>query len=259
MTSGLHYLIVVLALVIASCSTPGLPERDGARALPDTFVDPEQLLGRLQQMNSGLSNFKGLGSLSLSRSGVLHLKDRVAWVGSPPLCLRVAVMSAGRPFLKLAANGSWLYVQDPRSKQTMHRRLLARDANLKWIATVPIRTSEFLAFLSGRVPDIDGRAIWLSESTTERRILALKQWWWTAMKVYVRQEGSVPYMVEAYDWMGGMRYRVALEAYKVVDEYYIPTQISISNGRDAKLLLTIDRYHPNVDVSPSMFVLTFDD
>jgi len=259
MRIGLVFFLVPLPFLFISCSSFSgllrLPSHlDSLQAIPT--ADAEGLLSELRQTSSDLQSFKGIGSISLRYHGTLRMKERIAWIGAGPACFRIAVLSAGHPVMKLAGDGTWLYYHDLRDPDGSIRKVPSRDPDLKRLMPVSIKASDFLAFLSGGIPVCKHQSVDLfREPTSGHHVLVLRRWWRVVEKIYLDSGTSEPRRVETFDWSGRLRYRANLSRTKAAAGYRIPTAFRISNGEDAELVVSVDRYWPNAPVSPAMFTM----
>lgn len=258
MNSGFHYLLLLLFLVSASCSTPlGRISQPGIGSIPlDAAIRAQDLVRKLKQTNMNLDTFKGIGSISIRRNGMIQLRERIAWVGTTPSQLRVVILAAGHPIVKLAGDGTWLYIDDRRSSPNNIRKIPAHDANLKWLIPISLRVSDLLSLLAGRISiDNHHSAYLIPDVTSGGNILVLKKWWWIVQKIYLDRDGLYPKQMDLFNWSGSLRYRVRMVRTRQLGNYRIPLEMEISNSKDTVLLLDVDRYWPNVPVSTTMFQL----
>jgi len=262
MKGGPYCLLFLLFFLCTSCSTTrGVIARPSTDHKPlDTGIDARDIVLELKQTNKNLDTFKGIGSFSLRHEGAVRLKERIAWIGAAPVRLRAVILASGHPVLKLASDGKWLYIHDLRDPLNTIRKLPTRDPNLKRLIPIPIRSSDLLTLLSGRIPLCDHHSLSLTpDPSSDGHILFLKKWWWVVEKIYLDKNASNPNQVEVFNFSGSLRYRARLASPEKVGEYRIPMKIEISDAENTNLAITVDRYWPNVSVSSAMFVLNASD
>ena len=73
------------------------------------LAEAKHLLQTLENTNSSLRNFKGIGKIKVWRNARVQFDERVAWLGSDPLKIRIEVLISGFPAVKLASDGQWFY------------------------------------------------------------------------------------------------------------------------------------------------------
>jgi outer membrane lipoprotein-sorting protein len=252
-TAVIHLKLVAVFLTVAAlaaCSavTGGLKEPDTALAL-DTVE-------RLKRVNRTLTSFKGIGKIRIRSSDRAPVNERVAWVGSAPEKLRIAVVSAGRPVLTIAADGRHLYVVDPNDPRNTFTKISTQDADLQRLLTIPLKSSDVVTVLSGRVPiAAHGSASLVRDTDGSGNILVLRRWWRVVEKIFLDDSLEEVQTVEMYDLGGGLRYRVNFRRMQEVDGYRVPRRLEINREDGSSLRLDIERYFAGVAVTPELFVI----
>ena len=248
-------LVFITATFFAGCA--GL----GTKPTPAEYeaaVRGRVVLAMLKNQNSGLENFKGIGRIKIWRQGQLEINERLAWIGSRPDRLSIAVLVSGFAAIKMAADGKWFYYYEARSNPPVYKKIRAGDASLKRIIAVEIKTSDILTLLAGRVPLRDHRQALLVDEGSEYKgsVLVLKQrWLGTIEKIYLDENRSQMQAVEFFDRSGNLTYRVRFDRMQVIKGYRVPSRLVITNGEDTQVAIDIYRYQADIDVTPSMFVL----
>ena len=227
---------------------------------PDKGFEAQNLLDKLQQQNSSLISFKGIGNITLQRSGIIYINERMAWISARPLRFSIVILVSGHPVLKLSGDGKWLFYHNPYDKENAYRKLRSNNPILKQLIPVPLKASDFIALMAGCIPIPTHHSVELvSGLNGGDDMLVLKKWWRIRQKIYLDQHGKYPYKMEVFDGKGVLSYGVQLEQIETVDGYTIPMKLTIhtnEKGEPVTCQLVIDRYWPNVSVSSSTFVLS---
>lgn len=254
---AIRLFVLTAAIAIGGCaqisgnqpSSPDLPSpADRAAA---------NIVTELALVNQSLKSFSGLGKLTVKRKGQPILKERVAWAGAVPDKLSLVVFISGFPTLRFASDGKWFYLIEPRDNGSVYRRIPASDSSLAQIIGIEISFEEVIALLRGRVPLTDYKTLrWTPGPETPGDELALRKWWGFQQKVWLQAGGGRPLSMERYDRSGQTNYRVVFDEPIKNESYQVPQRLQIFGGDEAEFSLEIDRYVPNPEVSPDMFVLT---
>ncbi|MGA9236916.1 MAG: hypothetical protein WBV91_18980, partial [Desulfobacterales bacterium] len=105
-----HLLFAAAAcfvLVLSACSAVNrLPPEERSTAQ----LEAQAVLEQLALTNASLSSFKGLGGIKLWGPDRPSLSERVAWIVSAPEKLGLVVLAAGRPVVRVAADGQFIYM-----------------------------------------------------------------------------------------------------------------------------------------------------
>ena len=253
MRPGFCVYIIVAVFFFSACShfpgkTPAIP----------TDSDTQALLDALSNKNNDLRTFKGVGKITLWNKGKIHLSERVAWVGSTPLSFRVEVLFSGRPLIKIASDGEWLYFHNAQSAQHPYGRIsLSRD-NMERILQIPIKPAEFMALLTGRVPLVEHDFASLEKHTGgEGYVLELKKKWQGVVeRIYLDRSKATVRMVELFDDSGFLIYRATFDGFKRYNGSEIPSRMVVSTESRRRFRLDISRYQTDIAVNEALFVLT---
>ncbi|MGD9302525.1 MAG: DUF4292 domain-containing protein [Desulfobacterales bacterium] len=246
-------------LLIAGCGSLGAsvsrqPE-DSLEAA--ARAEAQMVISILNSQNHGLKNFKGLGKITVRQNQATRVDERIAWIASETAKLNIAVLVGGHPAIKMASDGKWFYYYEAREGRPFYKKVPASDANLKRVITIPIKTSDIIALLAGRVPLREHHsAILESAASGQGYVLVLKRrWWGVTEKIYLDETKSRVHQTEFYNRSGSLVYLARFDEMQTVKGYRVPALVSITDGDGIELKLVIYRYWADVDVSESMFVL----
>ncbi len=261
MKTGLFCILFAVSPVFFyACST--LSERAVGPCIdphsPGRSCEIQELLSVLEKRNSALRAFKAVGRLTLWQKGAIETRQRAAWIGAAPGNLRMVILASGRPVVKLASNGKWLYYHDLHRSPSVFKKIRVTNGRLKRLVPVPIRADDLLSLLAGRIPVHSYHSARLiRRSANGDDVLVLRKWWRTCERIYFAKDTTIPRRVEVFDLGGSLLYRAHLDRIQGIDGFDIPMDLTISDGENqAGIRLVVDRYWPNISVTESMFALT---
>lgn len=245
---------MIASLFFSSCS--GFIGRYPQKAFDAKEIEARNLLLELNNINEKLTTFKGIGRIKLSDKGTTR-RVRSAWIGSATGKLRIEVLGvSGRPVASLASDGRWIYFNLHYRQRYFKER--ATNASLKNIISLPVKSSDVIALLAGRVPvrEHDYATVEKNKSG-EGYVLILKKGWGGRVleKIYLDKTKKVANMLEIYSITGSLVFRAGFNKMQTINGYRVPLNLVISNDNDVNFQLFIEKYWAEVPVSPSMFVL----
>ena len=250
-------LAFMIACLLSSCAAIR-PTRDLTITPVERTAQVRDLLSTLEIQNEALVNFKGIGNITIRQNGLTQFDQRVAWIGEKPVKFSIAVLISGYPAVKLAADGRWLYYLEVQGQETQFRKIATSDPDLKRLILIPISISDIIALLSGRIPlpEFDSVEFIQEISDQQFALVLTDSWWGIQQKIFYDATLSRIQRVEVYHRSGSLRYRAEVESTQQVDGFEVPRRLRLSNDDGTDFLLDIHRYWVNVEVPPSVFVLT---
>jgi hypothetical protein len=223
---------------------------------PVTAAEALSMIAKLQQANSALKTFKGVGRLTVRQEGKVQVDERMAWVGAPPLKLSVVLFAASFPALRMAGDGEWFYYQDGQEPGAPVKRVRARDPDFKRILSIPIQASEIIALMSGKMPIKEhNRATIQPLASGKGYALLLMDGRSVRQKIFFDETKSETRQTEVYDSWGKLVFQANFLEMQVVSGYRVPSRLVISRGQDATVQVLVEKYWADVPVTPEMFVL----
>ncbi|MDY6791235.1 MAG: hypothetical protein SWH54_08205 [Thermodesulfobacteriota bacterium] len=250
----LIFSLAAACLLFSSCTslTVSIPEKSADQ------VEAANLLSSLNTKNQNLKTFKGIGSIRLWQNDNPGIHERVAWAGANPASLRIVVLASRHPVIKLSTDGSFLYYLDLTTHPPFFKKIRSTDASLDRLVSIPIRSSDVVSLLSGRIPIYKHTSADLIKNKSEKGyILVLKKrWQGTVEKIYLEENKSDIQAIEIFKPAGSLKYRAAFKTMQHIKGYQVPLKLVISNNDGSGFMLDIERYLADVEVSPSMFVLS---
>jgi hypothetical protein len=216
-----------------------------------------KLLLVLDKINDDLNTFKGVGKIRLWNKEYTQIAERVLWVGAEPSSLSIVVLISGHPGPRLSTDGKYLYYLDLQNNKDPFKKIRASDPSLEKILSLPVKSSDIIELLRGRVPLYGySSAVLLPGLSGNDDVLVLgKKWRGVIEKVYLTGDKKRAWKIEVYKGKGRLRYRAEFKNMLEIQGYRVPVRLDISNDKGDGFSLEIDRYRANVSVSPSVFVL----
>jgi hypothetical protein len=258
MTSVLTRGLVVAAIAcvatsMSACSTLNRLPPDQRYAAQR---DADSVLQKISHTNSNLTSFKGIGRIHLRDAGQPNLSERVVWIGSLPDKLALVVLVAGRPVVKVAADGHHLYAVDLQDPKGSYRKIRTSDPRLDRLIRIPATVGDIATVLSGRTPIREhSRAFIQRAESSEEVILVLENWWSVVQKVYLNVDRQTVLRFEIFGTNGTLLYRGEIAETQVVQGYRVPLRLRFSTDTGTALQLDIERYMVDVPITPAMFTL----
>lgn len=255
----LFTLIVILfcssSCGMIQCIIPGKSfDRKKIAELPGNFIEAENLLAKLKSKNGRLKTFKGLGTLKICNKDVCQTA-RVAWICSVPEKIRIEVIGpAGRPAATIASDGKTIYTLS-HSDQGFYKKR-TRNPNLKKIISIPLKLTDIILLLAGRVPVIKYRKASIGQDLSAGYVLSLEnRKSKTGEKIYFGVNKKRVRRVEFFDKKGTIVYRAEFKYFHSIEAYEIPFAILITDDDEVFIDLIIDRYWADVSVDESVYQL----
>ena len=247
--SGLGIIVALLWVVVLT--GPGcapLEFQVGER----TNTSAEDTIKRIQTVNAQILTSKGTGELTLTR-GFRREKYKIAWAAQSPNRLRMTLLMSGHPVETIASTGQWVSFVSHTGAHKPHSAV-SSDPNLDPYINIPLRLSELVSLLLGKVP--------------ERPF----DWAWTLPEkpniVFASQSFSSKIQEFLTDNAGKLtRYRVVDKQMNIVfgiwysqfftrDNFTVPGLITIKDGQQRALEISLKNFMPNIPIKESVFRLT---
>jgi hypothetical protein len=223
---------------------------------PGTEIDPVSVLAVLEQINSGLTSFKGIGKIKIWRPGGLQ-STRIVWAGDKTEKLRLEILGiGGRPFSSIVYDGSCLSVSLHSEGRFYQKQ--TRQADLRHLISLPLTVQDTHTILAGRVPLLEHATLSMERDPSgNQRILILRKGWFSKRtgKIYLREDMKTVWKYELFQGGDTLLYRVEFLSRKQYGAYKIPDVLVFSNDLQTRLQIDVDNIWPDVKLSPSVFIL----
>jgi len=212
-------------------------------------------ISAIQKRNNSLMTFKGLGKIDLTNNGK-SLSARAAWMGSYPNQLRFEIIGiGGQPVISFSFNNDEQFFISHADKTFYHRT--NTDADLEDIIAVPIKLTDIMKLLTGRIPVYEhfDYEIVKDSSGTGRVLVLNREWTGVCEKLYLDEKNTKIYKIEVFDLTGGLNYRAVFDGGIEIESMEVPSKLTLTDDNGVSVSLRIDRYLKNIPVSSSAFIL----
>jgi outer membrane biogenesis lipoprotein LolB len=227
-----------------------------AHLLPPPRDEPpaRQVLERLVENNTGLTQFKALGQIRLESTDG-YRSGRVAMAAVMPRKLRADWLNMmGQPLTSLAGDGKTIRIWSPTDAKV--HSLHQSPGALAKLIRIPLGIEDFQNILIGRPALPPYSAVQFKESRDDVDILCLKNRWRKEVAT-IRIERSTGQIIamQVFDGHGHLRYETRWLQWRRQGKYLLPGKITLESDARDRLSLTVDRFWPDADIAPSIFVL----
>jgi len=243
----IRYVLVVVAMFcLSGCA--GFTDRFFGK--PVITEEAVEALSSLDQVNAGLASFKGIGKIRLWNENGSQF-SRLAFLGAGGNRIRLQILGITNPSdIIIAGNGERFFYVSNLEERFVEKE--TSDPDLEKIVSVPIRVSDVVALLSGRVPIADYRSAAVENDPQGNRVLVLRKWGKIVQQIYFDKDENVT-STEMLKSDGSPEYRAEFGNLKTVGAYRIPYFSKVENDEGNGFQLEIKRYWTNVEIKPSVF------
>ena len=254
----MKYAIILFAAVFFLSACGGISGMASKKSLvSEDLHEAANLLSALKNKNNALKTFKGAGKVTFWGKGKKGLISNIAWVGSKPDKIRIAMRSlSGQPVVSLACDGTWLYFVS-HTEQRFYKRP-SKNSTLKKFISIPIKSNDIVSILAGRTPVVrhDSATIKKNRSKHEYVLVLKKDWENVIEKIYLDETGTNVRKIEMFDLNGLLLYRAEFIKMQNINGLLVPSRLFFSGANGDSFQLDINRYWADVSILPSVFVLT---
>ena len=224
--------------------------RDSALSFPSAPDRLGRLLLVIQEKNSAIQSFKGIGRIQLRGAGGTRT-SRAAWLGAADGRLRIEFLGLpGQSVARVVFDGSHLLFSPVTDPDIFQKK--SNDPDLKPAVGVSIRASEVITLLAGGVPvyAYDSVSLETSESSGLETLVFRKRWLGVVEKIFFRETAIEK--VEVFRW-GNTIYQATLNDVRPVDGRSVPFSLAIEDPDGRGFSFSVDRQWTGVDLTPAMF------
>ena len=258
MNLAMKYAIILFAAVFFLSACGGISGIASKKSLvSEELYEAANVLLSLKNKNNELKTFKGTGKVTFWGKGKKGLISDVAWIGSEPDKIRIAMRSlSGQPVVSLACDGMWLYFVS-HTDQRFHKKP-SKNSTLKKFISIPIKSRDIVSILAGRIPVVrhDSIAIKKNRSTDGYLLVLKKDWENVVEKIYLDETRTNVRKLEMFDLNGLLLYRAEFIRMQNINGLLVPSRLFFSGANGDSFQLDINRYWADVSILPSTFVLT---
>jgi hypothetical protein len=249
--------ILFVAVFFSACSffTGRIVEEPPELLDTVTITEVNNLLSTIRLKNRNLKTFKGIGKITFWEEDKKSITSGIAWVGSDPDMIRIAILNiSGQPLLSIANDGQWFYFLSHTDNSFYKKR--SSYSNLKKAIQIPIKPVEIVSLLAGRIPLYEYHTAHIIRNKKQGYIIILKKRSGDVIqKIYLNEDKKDVKKVELFDVNGELLYFVVIDSPQKINKYYVPLKLSVSSDNDNGFKIEVHKYWTDVSVNPSMFVL----
>lgn len=241
-------LAALICLTLSGCA-PHKPKTDPA-------LDKKALgiATAARGLNREIQTSKGTGWLHLE-SGDRNEKYRIFWAAHLPNRLRITFTASGMPVETIAATGERVTFVSHTGRHAPHTAV-SNDPDLAKYMDVPVRLSDMVSLLLGRIPLMEFDTAWFSPDIPGHSQISLTQNFKSGSQELVLDKERRVQSLKFRDRKGELRYEIRFQSWQDAGPYRIPRELSLSDGRFRSVFLSISRFLPNPPLKESVFMLT---
>ena len=225
---------------------------------PDTnpLLDKKafDLSTRARSFNQHIMAAKGTGFARLETKTHVE-KFKIAWAAVFPNKIRITFLLSGHPVETIIATGEKVTFLSHTGKHAKYS-YYSKDPDMKDYIHVPVKLSDMISVLLGRLPVKKFDDAYFSPSDASLSTITLTRTWKsTTQYLHVNSRGKIAGL-KMTDHEGTLLYDMTIIRYKPYDFNDIPVQIKIKDKDNKVLTLTITSFLANPPIKESVFRLT---
>jgi len=239
---------IIIVLIFSGC----------ARHRPETnpLLDKKAVLlaNQARSFNQSIITSKGTGWATLETNTKTD-KYKMVWAAVFPHKIRITFLVSGHPIETIITTGEKITFLSHTGKHAKYS-YDSKDPKMNDYIKVPIKISEMILILLGRLPVKNFNAAYFSPLDTSLTRISLEQRWKGVTQIlHFNSRGKID-SLKSIGLSGKLLYEITFKKYKTYKFGDIPTQIEILDKDDRKLSLDIQRFWPNLPIKDSVFQLT---
>jgi len=251
-----HIIILFIAVFFSACSsfTGRIVEEPPELLDTAAITEVNNLLSTIRLNNRNLKTFKGIGKITFWEEDKKCITSNIAWVGSDPDMIRIAILNiSGQPLLSLANDGQWFYFLSHTDNSFYKKR--SSYPNLKKAIQIPIKPVEIVSLLAGRIPIYEYHTANIIRNKKKGYIIVLKKSGNVVQKIYLNEDKKNVKKIELFDVNEKSLYFVVIDSLQKINKYHVPLKLSVSSNNGNGFKIDVHKYWTDVSINPSMFVL----
>lgn len=246
--AALWLLLFYLSMLFSGCASltpavdPGLTEK------------AEAMARNAKNINRDILSSKGTGRVRIITETDTQAY-KFAWAAAFPNKIRITFMVSGLPVETVVATGSRVsFISHTGSHKPYTTQ--AKDPDMNEMIKVPVRLSELVALLLGRLPLKPYDAAAFSSGDPSMKTIRLRKYWSGTRQTLFLDRDNQPAGLDTTGPEGGLLYDLDIISVKNVDSHAIPSRIEMSDGGQRRISLTLLHIQVNPDIKESVFRLT---
>ncbi len=240
--------LVFLSFLFSGCAKLR-PKTD-----PELDIAAKGIAAQAKSLNQQILTSKGVGWVTIKTADETT-KYRMAWAVIFPNKIRLTFMLMGVPVETIIGTKKTITFFSHTGEHSKHV-VEANDQTLESYIHVPVKMSEIIAILLGRLPIKHYDDAYFPLSDISRSIITLHQKRnGPTQQLFVDKDQKVN-RIFSTDITGSPIYNYTINHSTSFDFGQIPSEIVIKDNKNQRLILTITRFVANPEVKETAFVLT---
>ena len=252
-----HVIILFITIFFSACSffTERIVEEPSDLIDTATITEVNNLLANIRLKNRNLKTFKGIGKITFWEEDKKNITSSIAWVGSDPDMIRIAILNiSGQPLLSLANDGQWFYFLSHTDNSFYKKR--SSCPNLKKAIQIPIKPVEIVSLLAGRIPLYEYHTANIIRNKKKEYVIVFKKSGYVIQKIYLNEDKKNVQKVEMFEAKENLLYSIEIDGSQKINGYHVPLKLSVSSNNGNGFKIDVHKYWTEVSINPSIFVLT---
>ncbi len=243
----IRILLAALVMMGATGCAVKKPQTD-----PAQDKEARALVLAARDQNAGIRTARGTGALVAAIGGKRE-QYKIAWAAQAPNRLRLTLLLSGHPVETIAASGERVTFVSHTGKHKPHSTLSA-DPDLESYIGVPVRLSEMVSMLLGRIPVQAFDRAWIAPDRPDR-IHTNKNFSPRIQELKRGDRGQVTgYRILDGDFIPV--FGVEFKDFEKRKTFIVPTVFFLYDAAGRTLEIALTGFVPNAPVKESMFRLT---
>jgi hypothetical protein len=243
---GTIILFLIVILTAPGCALLGL--QLGKSSDPEA----EKVIHHTRAFNAPITTSKGTGELTLTR-GLRREKYKMAWAAQSPNRLRMTLLMSGHPIETIAATGEWVTFVSHTGAHPPHSAV-STDPDLNPYINIPLRLSELVSLLLGKVPERPFDRAWVLPETPDS--VFASQSFSPQIQQWITDENGITNRYRVLDKKMNVIFQIWYSRFFKQDEFTFPGLITIKDGQQMGMKISFKNIILNIPIKESVFRLT---
>jgi len=217
-------------------------------------TDPhaEDIINRVQKRNAQITTSKGTGELTLTQG--FHTETyKIVWAAQSPNRLRMTLLMFGHPVETIASTGQWVTFVSHTGAHKPHSAV-STDPDLDPYINIPLRLSELVSLLLGRVPERPFDRAWILPEKPDT--VFASQSFSSQIQEWLTNKTGITTRYRVLDKDMNVIFGIWYSRFFERDNFILPGMITIKDGGQGVMAISLKNLMPNIPVKESVFRLT---
>ncbi len=248
-TSLSHLLYIAGVIILISGCAAIRPETD-----PTLDKKALSFAKQAKSYNQHIITSKGT-AWAILRTGTKYEKFKIAWAASFPNKIRITFLISANPIETIIATGEKITFISHTGKHSLHS-YKSKDPDMKKYINIPIKMSEMILILLGRLPITKFDDTYFAPSDPLLSTIVLRQKGKPKARYLHYNDKKNCDTLWLEDYNKTLVYKMETNAYKIFGSDNIPARLEIKDNNNRKLALEITNFISNPSIKESVFRLT---